>query len=53
MKVKWVDMKVGVVGVGSMGMNHAHVYSEIADLVGIADHFLMLLISKNSMKMFL
>jgi UDP-N-acetylglucosamine 3-dehydrogenase len=30
-------MKVGVVGVGSMGMNHARVYSEIADLVGIAD----------------
>ena len=30
-------MKVGVIGVGSMGMNHARVYSEIADLVGIAD----------------
>ena len=30
-------MKIGVVGVGSMGMNHARVYSEIADLVGIAD----------------
>ena len=30
-------MKVGVVGVGSMGMNHARVYSEIAELVGIAD----------------
>ena len=30
-------MKVGVIGVGSMGQNHARVYAEIADLVGIAD----------------
>src|SRR5216117_3887314 len=30
-------MRVGVMGVGSMGQNHARVYSEIADLVGIAD----------------
>ena len=30
-------MKVGVIGVGSMGQNHARVYSEIADLVGVAD----------------
>ncbi len=30
-------MKVGVIGVGSMGKNHARVYSEIAELVGIAD----------------
>src|SRR5437867_12120899 len=30
-------MRVGVIGVGSMGQNHARVYSEIADLVGIAD----------------
>lgn len=30
-------MRVGVIGVGSMGSNHARVYSEIADLVGIAD----------------
>ena len=29
-------MKVGVI-VGSMGKNHARVYSEIAELVGIAD----------------
>jgi predicted dehydrogenase len=28
---------VGVIGVGSMGQNHARVYSEIANLVGIAD----------------
>ena len=32
-----VAMRVGVIGVGSMGQNHARVYSEIADLVGIAD----------------
>src|SRR5207247_11356101 len=30
-------MRVGVIGVGAMGQNHARVYSEIADLVGIAD----------------
>ena len=30
-------LKVGVIGVGSMGQNHARVYSEIAELVGIAD----------------
>jgi len=33
-----IDMlKVGVIGIGSMGRNHARVYSEIADLVGVAD----------------
>jgi UDP-N-acetylglucosamine 3-dehydrogenase len=30
-------LNVGVVGLGSMGLNHARVYSEIANLVGIAD----------------
>ncbi len=30
-------MRVGVIGVGAMGANHARVYSEIADLVGVAD----------------
>ena len=30
-------MRVGVVGVGSMGQNHARVYSEIAELVGVVD----------------
>lgn len=30
-------IKVGVIGVGSMGQNHARVYSEIADLVGVCD----------------
>ncbi len=30
-------MRVGVIGVGSMGSNHARVYAEIAELVGIAD----------------
>jgi UDP-N-acetylglucosamine 3-dehydrogenase len=30
-------MRVGVIGVGSMGQNHARVYAEIADLVGVAD----------------
>jgi UDP-N-acetylglucosamine 3-dehydrogenase len=30
-------MKVGVIGTGSMGQNHVRIYSEIAELVGIAD----------------
>lgn len=30
-------MRVGVIGVGSMGRNHVRVYSEIADLVGVTD----------------
>jgi len=30
-------MRVGVVGVGSMGQNHARVYSEIAELAGVYD----------------
>ncbi len=30
-------LNVGVIGVGSMGQNHARVYSKIANLVGIAD----------------
>ena len=31
------SLRVGVIGVGSMGQNHARVYSEISDLVGVAD----------------
>lgn len=30
-------MRVGVIGVGSMGQNHARVYSEVAELVGVCD----------------
>ncbi len=30
-------LNVGVIGVGMMGQNHARVYSEIANLVGISD----------------
>jgi UDP-N-acetylglucosamine 3-dehydrogenase len=30
-------MRVGVIGVGAMGQNHARVYAEIANLVGVAD----------------
>lgn len=30
-------LNVGVIGIGMMGQNHARVYSEIANLVGIAD----------------
>ena len=31
------EIKTGVIGVGSMGKNHARVYSEISNLVGVAD----------------
>ncbi|HSV41841.1 MAG TPA: Gfo/Idh/MocA family oxidoreductase, partial [Methanomassiliicoccales archaeon] len=30
-------LRVGVIGVGSMGQNHVRVYSEIAELVGVHD----------------
>ena len=30
-------VRVGVIGVGSMGQNHVRVFSEVATLVGIAD----------------
>lgn len=30
-------LKVGVIGVGSMGRNHARIYSEVADIVGVCD----------------
>lgn len=30
-------VKVGVIGVGSMGQNHARIYKEIAELVGVYD----------------
>ena len=30
-------LNVGVIGIGMMGQNHARVYSEIANLIGIAD----------------
>jgi UDP-N-acetylglucosamine 3-dehydrogenase len=32
-----VTLNVGVVGVGSMGKNHARIYSEIANLIAVAD----------------
>jgi UDP-N-acetylglucosamine 3-dehydrogenase len=32
-----VTINVGVIGVGSMGQNHARIYSEIANLIGVAD----------------
>tara|TARA_B100001250_G_scaffold213427_1_gene183081 strand:- start:35692 stop:36657 length:966 start_codon:yes stop_codon:yes gene_type:complete len=31
------EIRTGVIGVGSMGQNHARVYSEISNLVGISD----------------
>ena len=34
---KFAKIRTGVIGVGSMGQNHARVYSEISNLVGVAD----------------
>ncbi len=34
---KYQKIKTGVIGVGSMGQNHARIYSEISDLVGVAE----------------
>ena len=31
-------LNVGVIGVGSMGQNHARVYSEMANLIGVSDN---------------
>ena len=31
------DVKTGVIGVGSMGQNHARIYNEISNLVAVAD----------------
>jgi UDP-N-acetylglucosamine 3-dehydrogenase len=30
-------LNIGVIGIGSMGQNHARVYSEVANLIGVAD----------------
>ena len=31
------NIRTGVIGVGSMGQNHARVYSEMSNLVGVSD----------------
>jgi len=31
------DLKTGVIGVGSMGQNHARIYNEISELVAVSD----------------
>jgi len=37
MKKMYENIRTGVIGVGSMGQNHARVYSEISNLVGVCD----------------
>ena len=37
MNKEYKDIRTGVIGVGSMGQNHARVYNEISNLVGVAD----------------
>ena len=34
---KYNHIKTGVIGVGSMGQNHARIYNEISNLVGVSD----------------
>ena len=37
MKAQSSKIRTGVIGVGSMGQNHARVYDEISNLIAIAD----------------
>ena len=37
MSKKYKNLKTGVIGVGSMGQNHARVYNEISNLVAVSD----------------
>ena len=37
MKKDYSEIRTGVIGVGSMGQNHARIYSEISNLIGVAD----------------
>ena len=37
MSTEMYDVRTGVIGVGSMGSNHARVYDKISKLVGVAD----------------
>jgi len=37
MKRKYNNIRTGVIGVGSMGQNHARIYKEISNLVGVSD----------------
>ena len=37
MSKKFNSLKTGVIGVGSMGKNHARIYNDISNLVGVSD----------------
>ena len=37
MKRKYKDIRTGVIGVGSMGQNHARIYDDISNLVAVSD----------------
>ncbi len=37
MTEKFSNIRTGVIGIGSMGQNHARVYSEISNFIGVAD----------------
>jgi len=37
MNKEFGNMRTGVIGIGSMGQNHARIYSEISNLVGVSD----------------
>ena len=32
------NIRTGVIGVGSMGQNHARIYDKISNLVGVSDY---------------
>ena len=37
MSTDYSGLKTGVIGVGSMGQNHARIYNEISNFIGVAD----------------
>ena len=37
MKKLYPDIRTGVIGVGSMGQNHARIYNEVSNLIAVAD----------------
>ena len=37
MDINFLDIRTGVIGVGSMGQNHARILNDISNLIGVAD----------------
>ena len=37
MTKEFQDIRTGIIGVGSMGQNHARVYNEVSNLIAVSD----------------